>query len=83
MSFAPLAQPTAENMDVKKITALNGKLEGKFLNYKNISDEIYTKASTIAENIDTREATVIPFRRNAICLASLLAIACIRGAQIS
>jgi hypothetical protein len=82
-AFVPPAEITAEDMNTKSIAALSKTLDGKILAYKCISDEIYANAITVAENIDEREETNVPMRRNAVYVASLLAKACIRGAQIS
>lgn len=87
--FAPHAPKaiTAEEMNGKNIYKLDGQLDGKFLTYKHIADDIYDKAMEIARRIDSQieqeTSTTIPFNERAIQAASLLAIASIRGAQIS
>jgi hypothetical protein len=87
--FAPHAPNAiaAEEINVKNINKLNGQLNGKFLTYKDIADEIYNRAMEIARRIDSQieqeTSTTVPFNERALQAASLLAIASIRGAQIS
>lgn len=81
--FAPQTQTPAEDMTIKKIIALDVNLEGDFRVKHDIATSIYEKAIPLAENIDDREETSVPFRSNAIVAAALLASACVRGAQIS
>ena len=86
--FMPQAPTiTAEDMSGKKIDKINTSIEanpeGRLMVYKSIADEVYAKALTIADGIDDREETNVPYRRNAVYVASLLAAACIRGSQIS
>lgn len=86
--FAPQA-PTfiAEDMSGKKIDTIDANIEsnpeGRLMVYKNIAEEVYANALKVADGIDDREETNIPYRRNAVYVASLLAAACIRGSQIS
>ena len=86
--FMPQAPTiTAEDMSGKKIDKINTSIEanpeGRLMVYKSIADEVYAKALSIADGIDDREETNVPYRRNAVYVASLLAVACIRGSQIS
>lgn len=59
------------------------QLEGTFRAYQEIANKRYDEALEIAENIDTRMETSHSFNRNAVYAASLLAVACLRGAQVS
>jgi hypothetical protein len=83
--FAKFTAPqmAAENVSKKDIASINERLDGKLYVYKTIADEVYAKALAVAESIDEREETLVPFRRNAVYLASLLTTACRRGAQIA
>jgi hypothetical protein len=89
LEFVPQAPKavTAEDVNVKNINWLNENLEGKFLTYKKIADEIYDRATPIAARIDTQleESTSCVFDINggAVRAASLLTRTCIRGAQLS
>ena len=71
----------AEDMNDSGLNKINRALEGKLLSRKQSADEVYGTAINIAEDVDTREGTSIPFRKNAVAAACLLTIACIRGAQ--
>lgn len=51
--------------------------------YEGIAKKRYEEAIRIAENIDDRMQTSIPMNRNAVYAASLLMVACVRGAQVS
>jgi GTP-sensing pleiotropic transcriptional regulator CodY len=86
-AIVPPAQTSAEDMSGKNISKLDGQLQGKFLTYKHIADSTYERAMDIARRIDTNveatTSTTVPFNERAVYAASLLAIACIRGAQIS
>lgn len=79
--FSP-TQIATENVDANTVRSLF-KLEGQFLHKHTLATQEYNKALSIAENIDDREETSVPYRRNAVYAASLLTIASLRGAQIA
>lgn len=84
LEFAPQAPAVvAETISEGKIVALESKLDGKLLKKHTIAQDVYRVYGETADTIDDREGTNVPFRRNAVHVASLLAVACIRGAQIS
>lgn len=58
-------------------------LEGCLLSKDTIAQDIYTSRCDIAEEIDTREKTSVPYRRNAVRAASLISLACVRGANLT
>lgn len=86
--FSPKPQSyVAEDMNVKKISEIekniNANPGGRLMVYKSIADEVYANALNVADSIDDREETNVPYRRNAVYLASLLSTVCIRGKEIS
>lgn len=58
-------------------------LEGKFEMYQDIARKRYNEAVRIAENIDDRVQSSIPYNKNAVLAAVLTAISCARAGQIS
>jgi len=79
--FAPKA-PTVVGTE-SRVKSPDVKLEGSILVYHDLAKKRYMEAIHIAEKIDDRLQTSIPFNKNAIHAASLLAFASLRGAQIS
>lgn len=61
----------------------NVKLRETLSLYQDKAKKRYGQALSIAENIDDRIQTSVPFNRNALSAASLLMLACVRGAEIS
>lgn len=59
------------------------ELEGVLRKYGTIAKERYNSAMSIAEGIDDGAQTEIPFNRNAIYAAMMLASASLRAAEIS
>lgn len=81
--FSPRIQQTpTEAVDTSIVKGLL-KLEGKFLQKHTLATQEYDRALQVAEDIDDREETSVPYRRNAVYAASLLTIASLRGAQIA
>lgn len=75
---------TLTDTKVQKIDSyLTKNFESKLMVYKSIADDVYANALKVADAIDDREETNIPYRRNAVYLASLLSTVCIRGKEIS
>lgn len=58
-------------------------LSESLLAYQKIAKNRYAQALEIAENIDDKIETSIPFNKNAVYAASLLMLACVRGAQVA
>lgn len=80
---AQAAHVSAESITEEKVKSLYKKLDGTLLAKRTLAEKVYGEYGKTAEDIDTREQTSVPFRRNAVYLASLVATACIRGAQLS
>ncbi len=59
------------------------KLEGSILVYHELAKKRYIEALHIAEKIDDRMETSVPFNRNAVHAAMMLAFASLRGAEIA
>ena len=51
--------------------------------YKECAEEVYNKAIAIAEEVDMNMGLTTPLNQNAVMAASLLMLACVRGAQVS
>jgi len=78
--FAPVTEAT-ENRSQCVV------LKGVFKTMSDIAEKRYNEAMNIAERIDEKieaeTATAIPFNKNAVLAASLLAFACVRASQVS
>lgn len=82
--FSPTApQRIGTEVGVNKISALDAKLEGSLLVYRELAKQRYIEAIALAEEIDDREQTSIPFNRNAVHIAMLTTYASLRGAKIA
>lgn len=77
--LAPSVTPTED----RARSAARIEVTGTILRYQEKAQEVYGRAIQIAESVDDKMGTVISFNRNAVVAASLLAMACVRGAEIS
>lgn len=82
--FSPIA-PKRIGTEVGefKVKVLDAKLEGSLRMYHELAKQRYIEALHLAEEIDDKAETAIPFNKNAIHASMLLAFASLRGAEIS
>ncbi len=66
-----------------KVKALDAKLEGPLRRYHELAKQRYEEAIKLAENIDDKAETSIPFNRNAVHAAMMTTFASLRGAELS
>lgn len=58
-------------------------LDGTLAKYQDIAKKRYEDALSIAERIDDKMETSIPFNKNAVQAARMLTLASLRGAEIA
>lgn len=73
--FAPQAP------EISRSESLDIKLEDSIRVYHELAKKRYTEALHIAEKIDDRMETSVPFNRNAVQAAMMLTFASLRGAE--